>query len=458
MIVAGGLLANAVGAMAQAATTKAATQSAMSQSAAPGTDASSRAEPAQPTSPSDLDAAIKNFDYSQLADAMNAMPESAEREYFGGVLANRSGQIDESIELLTKVLPGLKSSRPDRASIALQTLADDYQKSFRYNDAIAAFEDLLHNFASQMDAIEKHGAEDDYQVALLLKDAPPQTISFDAGIDLPTDRTPAIGTIETSLTVNGVVQSWILDTGANISTVSASFAAKLGVRLSNDAAQTEGITGAENKLRIAILPEMKLGGATIRNVVLLVLDDASLNIPLGKKARYQINAILGYPVLEALGRITFTKDGHFLAGPDSPSGQGGARLYVDGLTPLLECEVQNRKVLFSFDTGADESVLSERYHRDFLDAFKGLRMKHYGMSGAGGMEKLTAYYLPEVRLGVGQTQAVLHKVPVVPAMGTDMDLRYGNLGRNLVDPYRSFTIDFESMRFSLGDKLATGTT
>jgi predicted aspartyl protease len=406
-------------------------------------------------SSSDLDALIKNFDYTELGGAVATMPESAERDYFAGVLANRSGNLVESIELLTKVLPDLKVSRPDRASVALEALADDYTKSFRYAEAIPAFEDLLQKFATGMDPIERKSAQDDYQVALLLKDAPAQTISFDGAIDLATDRSPQIGTIETNLRVNGVEQAWIMDTGANISTVSASFAAKLGLKLSNGAAQTTGITGAENKLQIAILPEMKLGGATIRNVVLMVLDDDSLNVPVGNKEKYQINAILGYPVLAALGRFTFTKDGHFLAGPDSPSGQGGARLYMDELTPLLECEVENRKALFSFDTGADDSVLSDRFQHDFPDAFKGVRKKKYGLAGAGGAMQMKAYYLPEVQLEVGTAQAVLHKVPVLPAMGTDMDLRYGNLGRDLVDPYQSFTIDFENMRFLLGDKLAT---
>jgi hypothetical protein len=69
--------------------------------------------------------------------------------------------------------------------------------------------------------------------------------------------------------------------------------------------------------------------------------------------------------------------------------------------------------------------------------------------------QMKAYYLPEVQLEVGQAQAVLRKVPVLPPMGTDMDLRYGNLGRDLVDPYQSFTIDFESMRFLLGGKSET---
>jgi predicted aspartyl protease len=286
----------------------------------------------------------------------------------------------------------------------------------------------------------------------LLRNAPPQTIAFDGRIDLPTHRNPVLDSIETNLTVNGVEQPWILDTGANFSTVSASFASKLKVRVSQDVAQTQGITGAENKLHVALLPEMKLGGATIRNVVLLVLDDNNLNVQTGKKTHYQVNAVLGYPVLQALKRITFTKDGHFFAGPDSPSGQGGARLYMNELTPLLECEVENRRILFSFDTGANGTVLSDRYYRDFPDQFKGLKKKPHEMSGAGGMQKTTAFYLPQVQLVVGQAHPVLHDVPV---LGTDMDRLYGNLGRDLVDPYRSFTIDFESVRFLLGNKLTT---
>jgi predicted aspartyl protease len=248
------------------------------------------------------------------------MPRSLDRDYFGGVLANRAGHVAESIELLTKVLSHLESSEPKRAAVALHSLADDYIKTYRYNDAIQAYEELLHKFASQMDKVERQGAEDDYHTVLLLRNAPPQTISFDGEIDLAVHRNPVIENIEANLTINGVEQSWILDTGANFSTVSASFANKLGVRISHDVAQTQGITGAENKLQVALLPEMKLGGATISNVVLLVLADNNLNVLVGKIKRYQINAVLGYPVLQALKRITFTKDGHFLAGPDSPWG------------------------------------------------------------------------------------------------------------------------------------------
>ncbi len=421
--------------------------------AAPKTNVSPSVKLPQPPKSSAPDALIKSFDYSQLSAAVDAMPRSAERDYLAGVLANRAGRIAESIELLNKVLPGLEASQPQRTAVALQSLADGYVKTYRYNDAIQAYEKLLQKFASGLDKTERQSVEDDYHAVLLLKNAPPQTISFAGKVDLPTHRNPALDSIETTLTVSGVEQSWILDTGANFSTVSASLAARLGVKVSQETAQTQGITGAENKLHVALLPEMEVGGATLHNVVLLVLDDKNLNVPTGKTTHYQINAILGYPVLQALKRITFTKDQHFLGGPDSPSGQGGAPLYMDELTPLLQCEVENRKILFSFDTGANGTVLSDRYYRDFPDQFKGLKKKPHQMSGAGGMQKTTAYHVPEIRLVVGQVHAVLHNVPVAPVMGTDMDRLYGNVGRDLVDPYSTFTIDFESMRFLLG-KLA----
>jgi hypothetical protein len=45
----------------------------------------------------------------------------------------------------------------------------------------------------------------------------------------------------------------------------------------------------------------------------MIFDDANLRFGGGKHA-YQINAILGYPVFQALGAITFLHDGEFTAG------------------------------------------------------------------------------------------------------------------------------------------------
>jgi hypothetical protein len=402
--------------------------------------------------PTELDSYIKDFQFVELAQAVALMNPSAERDYFEGVLANREGHLAESIALLGKVTPQIRPSNPMRVAVALHSLADDYVKSFRYRDAIRTYQDLLDNFGGQLDQIERQSTSDDYGMLLLLKDIPPQTISFEGPVDLATHRNSALDTIDADLTVGGVTAAWILDTGANFSAVSESFARRLGLPLVKGTAQTQGITGAENKMNVAVLPELKLGGATVRNVVLSVLEDSSLDVPSGKDSRYQIQAVLGYPVLRALERITFTKDGHFLASPGSPAIGGGAQLYMNLLTPLLQCKVEGRDVVFSFDTGANNSFFSIRYSREFASQLRGLEEKPYGMGGAGGIRKMLVYYLPRASLGIGSTTATLTHVPVLPELGTDSDKLFGNLGRDLTDPYTSFTIDFVSMRFELGEK------
>jgi len=397
-----------------------------------------------------LDANIERFEFAELRSAVETLPPSSQRDYFAGMFANRAGKSAESALLLEKSLPWARQSDPKRAAWALEALADDYAKTFRYGDAVRAYEELFQHYAAQFDDTQRKDDEDDFRVLQLLRDAPPQTIQSQGPVALRTHRNDALHTIDTELTVNGVTESWIVDTGANFSTVSESFARRLGVKLSEGKAQTQGITGAENELRAAVLPELHLDGTVMRNVALVVLPDDSLNVPTGSKHRYQIQAVLGYPVLQALGRFTLTQDGQFLAGPASPRSDSGAPLYMYKLTPLLECGVGGHPLIFSYDSGADYSAFSDRYFRDFPGQFHGLHKHPYGMAGVGGVRKMKVFYLPEARLGVGPATATLRNVPVLPPLGTNLNKYYGNLGRDLTDAYGHFTVDFANMRLSLG--------
>ena len=400
-----------------------------------------------------LDADIDRFEFAELRNGIEALLPSLARDYYSGMLANRAGNPAESAVLLERSLPWAKQSDPKRVVGALEALADDYVKTFRYSDGLRAYQDLFQNYSKQLDRAQQKDNDDDFQVLKLLRDAPAQTIQFDGPITLPTHRNAALDTIDTDLAVNGVTESWIIDTGANFSTVSESFARRLGVKLSENKAQTQGITGAENELRVAILPELRLGGAVVRNVVLLVLKDENLNVPAGPKDHYQIHAVLGYPVLQALGRFTLTKDHQFLAGPASPGSESGAPLYMYKLSPLMECRVGNRPLLFAFDSGADNSVFTDRYFHDFPSQFHGLHKRRYGMGGAGGIRKMKVFYLPEARLDVGGVTATLHNVPVLPRFATSLNKYYGNLGRDLTDAYDHFTVDFANMRLSMGSRI-----
>ena len=397
------------------------------------------------------DAEVKEFRLPALEAKLQTMQPGPERDYFAGLLANRSGHIDDSILLLNRALPNIRESQAKRAAIALEALADDYSKTFRYGDAARTYDDLLVHFGGQLDS---GGIKDDSGVAHILEGVPAQTITWQGPVRLKAERNQ-IGSLVTELTVNGVQERWLLDTGANQCVVSRSFARQLGLKPLPGSAQTgSGITGVENPLQVAVLPTLQMGGAMLKNVVLLILEDANLKIGRGKHA-YQINAILGYPVFQALRAITFLHKGEFEAGDAAQRSTTGTRMYMRRLTPVIECGVKGNELPFTFDTGASGTDLSVRYYEQFRGEAGSWKKRDRQSSGAGGTVMRKVYVQPKLVLTVGDKTATLKNVSIFPArMNSGIDELYGNLGQDLVAGFDSFTLDFSKMTFSLGSPLA----
>ncbi len=207
-----------------------------------------------------LDADIQQLRYTQLERDLRTPASGPERDLFTGVVDNRNGRIQESIRLIKSTLPRARSAMPPRMGMALESLADDYLKNFQYADAARVYEELLADYASQLKPGELQDVKDDTATIKLLGNAPPQTIRWDGPVGLPTHKSP-LGTFDIGLTVHGVSGPWMLDTGANFSVLSASFAKRLGVVASAGTAQTKGSSGIENSLRVGLIPELRIGGA-----------------------------------------------------------------------------------------------------------------------------------------------------------------------------------------------------
>jgi len=401
------------------------------------------------------DLEVQELRFDELEARLRSMEPGPERDYFAGVLANATGRFTESIRLLNSVLPAIWTSRPDRAAVALEDLADDYTKSFQYADAVRADEDLLAHFSSQLKPEELQGTKNDVGVMQILREAPAQTIEWNGPTILKTERNP-MNSLNVELTVNGMRAPWLLDTGANISVVSQSFAERLELKfLAGNAQTTAGLTGIENPLHVALLPTLQMGGATLHNVVVMVLNDANLNIKLGKGS-YQISGIIGYTVFQALGTVTFLRDGEFEAGDKARAAGVGARMYMDGLTPIIECKVEGQDLPFSFDTGASDTDLLVRYYQRFQSESKTWKKRTIKTSGAGGVVKGKAYVLRQVNLGIGNQTVSLKNISVhTSGTGSNNDELYGNLGQDVVANFDGFTLDFSTMTFTLGAPLSS---
>jgi predicted aspartyl protease len=346
----------------------------------------------------------------------------------------------------------LRTSNPNRAATALRALASDYFIVGRYVDASDAYSDLLRHFSAEFNHAEKQGFKDNLHTFELLREALPQTISGNRSFTVPL-RHDTIGDIDVPLEIGDTKQWWIFDTGANISTISLTTAKQLGLPISKGKATTQsGATGAEVSLWTTVIPQLTFGGVIIHNAVAQVMEDKALDIDLGKKGHYQIQGILGYPVLQALG--SFTIGGNEMAvSPESQPSPRSTTMYVEEMTPLIAATVEGRELLFSFDTGASSGSFTAKYLREFPQQFASLRPRKAGASGAGGTRFLKAYHLPKVAVALGSATATLKDVPVnTNDLGVGLlDQLYGNLGQSLLSPFRSYTIDFSRMQLSVGE-------
>lgn len=395
--------------------------------------------------PNGADAEVREYRLHALDARVQSLPPGVERDYLAGVLASRRGRSEESIPLLTRALPGLRDWQPQRAAIALQALAEGYVSSYRYREAARAYDDLEQHFASY----QGHDVTDDAALARILVDVPVQTTTWDGPVRVPMSRNP-IGSVTSAITANGKGEQWLLDTGANYSVVSRSFAQTLGLTpLTGSAMVGSGVTGLASRLQAAVLPDLHLGGATVQHAVAMILDDASLRIGSGPTA-YQIHAILGYPVLKALGRITFTRKGEFLAG-EAAEKASGVPMYMRGLSPAIECDVAGQKLLFTFDTGASSTDFSVRYFNLFRQHRAAWQTRTVESGGAGGTVRRKMYIQPEVVVKVGDAAATLKDVTIFPTRtNAGIDVLFGNIGQDLVAGFESFTVDFVGMTFGLG--------
>jgi hypothetical protein len=208
-------------------------------------------------------------------------------------------------------------------------------------------------------------------------------------------------------------------------------------------------------VQVALLPTLAIGGTTLKNVVMMIFDDANLKIGSGKHA-YQINAILGFPVLKAFGTITFLRDGEFEAGDVAQRNASGARMYLKLLKPIIECGVEGKELPFTLDTGATETELQVQYYERFHGEIGSWKKGSEISSGAGGNVRRKTYVQPQLDLAVGDKTVTLKRVTILPVkLNNAMDEFYGNLGQDFVAGFESFTLDFSKMTFSLGAPLGS---
>jgi predicted aspartyl protease len=390
-------------------------------------------------SPDNLAALYKARDCFGLRDALR--DARGELSFYRAAEASAFNRSDEAVVHARRFIESPGRAGDTLLAEAHSIMGEAHAKAYRYADAARAYSAAV---PLARDSAARAEAANAAALWGALGTVPPQTVERAPEVRLETARDRA-GLLTTEVEVGGKRIPFVWDTGAGLSTITDSTAVELGLRIVEAAVQVGSATGQRSAARLAVAPELRLGGATVRNAVFLVFPAASLSFP---QIGYRIRGIVGYPVIAALGPTTHLRAGGIvLEAPTSAARPGAAsNLCLDGMAPRLAVSHAGRRMHVGLDTGAQTTSLFP----PFLAANREEVMKGtsttVGMGGAGGIRQVPAYALPSVQLDIAGRPVTLRDVRVLTESTMERsEFLFGNLGQDVFSQLESMTLDFRAM-------------
>jgi len=393
----------------------------------------------------DLAGMYDRHDCFAARDALTTAPSRISADalafYRGWVASAFNRPADAAAELRRYLASPAARADDKHRRAAEQLLADVLVREHRYGEAADAYARVA---AATGDSTRGDMANNAALFAAL-RSAPAQTVTFASDVDVPLTRDRA-KLMNVPVGAAGKEERFVFDTGANLSTIGESLAGELGFRIVDTRISVGTATGARAAARLAIARELKIGAATVRNVVFLVLPDSALKFP---QIGYEIRGIVGHPVIAALGEVTLTRDGHLRAParPSAATSPGASNLCLDGLDNLVRGRIGGRTVLLGLDTGARNSTLFPPYYRQNQAAVDSGRAATIRIGGAAGMRSLNVRYIGPVTFDLGGATAMLPQVTVaVEPSGQRSDYADGDIGQDVITQFSEMTLDYRAMQ------------
>lgn len=383
--------------------------------------------------------------YFELRDELRKVKDDSHPEviFFRAVVYNKFNSLDSSINYINRYLKLTESDKADTLKEeSYDILADNYIKSYDYSSAAAAYNRILKDFSATLDSEETADMKNSAKLFASVSKVPRQITSVlkDTKLNIKKDKA---GLSNLKVVVGRDSVDFIFDTGANLSVVSYSTALQMGMKLFDDSIDVDAITGNKVRGRLGFLPVMRIGGIEVRNAIFLVFDDKDLSFP---QIGYKINGIIGFPVIESFGEVTISRSGIFSV-PVNASRRGGQNMCLNDLTPLVEAVHRNKRMIFTFDTGAKSSFLNYLFFKTFEDEVRaGGSEESAELGGAGGMKSFSIYKFKNFEMNIAGRRASLPEVTVLTApVSSGNRFFYGNLGQDIIGQFESMTLNFLTM-------------
>ena len=396
---------------------------------------------------------LMDHQYFTLADELDQLPPQ-QAQFYRGILANRENDVKKSIALLEPLLEKVVASG-DAAHEKLlrEALAEDYLREGDYAQAAKAYAALEQRLGSKLTRDEQDEIEMPLKLTPLAVDNPPMTVDPCDPFAMQVSRNP-LGLTDIPVFVDATPHSWMLDPTAPFNMISRSAAREVGLKLSEQAVTIRTLTGRPIQVHATVIPRFTIAGRlTLHNVTAFVFDDADYFYP---RTGYQVEGVLGYPALQALGSITVTANSTIEVEPakepkadSDPANTAGAHFFLDGDQIIVALGQVGNERMFAVDAAGQQSYFTSRYYDEHTHDFAGQKLAPFAVPGSDRLPPQPAYMAETLPLNVGGTMVQAHFIQVLtqPLGNAALDDVYGVLGVDVLDQLRSYTFDYRTMRF-----------
>ncbi len=387
-------------------------------------------------------------DYFELtAQLGNLAPEDQRRAFFAGQVDAAFARDGAAEENLRRFL-SMPDAPPDWRKEAWLTLGNTHLRGGDYENAARELDRALKDPGVTFTPTERLDVEQNLAVARVLRGSPPPSRADHTGPS-KVDATRGMGGwLFMDVSVNGMTQQMLVDTGANSCAATETFARLHKIQVLPDRVEVIAGTGKSFFAHVGLADTVQVGKMVFHHVVFLVVrnEDAAIS-----GFGVTMDGVVGLPLIAALEHLRVDADGGSVevggASSGAPEGVPDKNLAYHGLNLLVRVQYQDHAVPFVLDTGSNQTLLYSQFTRRFPQAVAGVPYQTGFQAGIGSQIIFSDRVPPQIALGVHGLPVTLHDAVALDNDSSYEPAVYGLAGANLLRG--GFELDFRRMELSL---------
>jgi hypothetical protein len=407
-----------------------------------------------------------------------------EAQFYKGILANRKNDLKASIALLEPLAEKIAATgAPGQEKLLRRALAEDYLRLGEWGKAAKAYRTLETRVGKELTADEQDELELPVKLLPLAQHNDAMTVDPYDAFGLPVSRN-LLGLLDIPVFVDARPHSWMLEPTAPFNLIAASLAREAGLTISYESVTVHTITGRPMQVHMTVIPRFTIGGAiTFHDMTAFVFEDSDYAF---KQTHYQVQGVLGYQAVAALGSLTITDNAMIEVRPPTSGAKNAAGFHSEPGAPFffdgdqMVVAMKNAPAagsvadgsetasgnasgaaakagderMFVLDASGQQTYLTSRYFEEHASDFTGQKQDMFTLPASPNTPAQPAYTAETVNLAFGPTVVAVHYIPVLtqPVGDAALDDVYGVLGLDALDQLAAYTFDFKAMTLSVRNR------